>query len=169
MENNVSTDITKEVNIYEILDKIQTLFANHSFGDAHSSNMLYLLSELVDETEPTTQEVEDLLAEFAPEEPNTANENRTYVLKTAETHVNGKRNIDYGDPISDFRTTAEFWQTYLRRVVECRGALDLQPHDVAAMMMMLKMSRISWSPDEEDHWIDAAGYAACGYDCTERQ
>ena len=165
----MSVDNREEVNIYKILDKVQTLFANHSFGDSYSSNMLHLLSELVDDAEPTTQEVDDLLSELDPDDPSTANENRTYVLRTAETHVNGERNIDYGDPISDFRTTAEFWQTYLRRVVECRGTLTLQPHDVSAMMILLKMSRISWSPDKEDHWIDAAGYAACGYDCTERK
>jgi hypothetical protein len=168
---------TQEVNIYEILDSLQVMFANHSLGDSYSSRMLWLINDLVTDVEPTSEEVEELMGDIlneSTEEPvnldnATANGNRSYVLRTAETHVNGKRNIDYGDPISDFRTTAEFWQTYLRRVVECRGSLTLKPHDVAAMMMMLKMSRISWSPDEEDHWIDAAGYAACGYDCTERQ
>jgi hypothetical protein len=180
-EKPMTDRAVQEVNIYEILDNIQVMFANHSVGDSYSSTMLQLISDIVQDTEPTSEEVEELIGGFlgdilndADGEPvdldnATANGNRSYVLRTAETHVNGKRNIDYGDPISDFRTTAEFWQTYLRRVVECRGSLTLKPHDVAAMMMMLKMSRISWSPDEEDHWIDAAGYAACGYDCTERQ
>jgi hypothetical protein len=37
------------------------------------------------------------------------------------------------------------------------------------MMMCLKISRISWVPDKEDNWIDLAGYAACGWDCVERE
>jgi hypothetical protein len=44
----------------------------------------------------------------------------------------------------------------------------LDPHDVAIMMMQLKHSRLSWSPTKEDHWIDLAGYAACGWDCVVR-
>jgi len=37
--------------------------------------------------------------------------NRSDVLKEAETLVNGDRNDAYGDPIDDFRTTAELTTT----------------------------------------------------------
>ncbi len=92
---------------------------------------------------------------------------RKQVLETAEELVNGDRNVDYGDPISDFRTTANMWSAYLSRRLD--SPVSLQPHDVAAMMMCLKISRISWVPDKEDNWIDLAGYAACGWDCVERE
>jgi hypothetical protein len=83
---------------------------------------------------------------------------RAEVLRTAESLVNGDRNNQYGEPHQDFARTATLWNTYLD--------LDevIQPHDVAAMMMLLKLSRIHWSPDKQDSWVDAAGYAACGWD-----
>ena len=99
----------------------------------------------------------------------TTQNNRSKILKEAEGLINGNRNTDYGDPIHDFRTTAEFWQTYLSRIIERRGELELKPHDVAVMMQLLKISRTTWSPDKRDHWADNIGYAACGWDCVERQ
>lgn len=87
--------------------------------------------------------------------------NRTAILREAERLVNGDRNVDYGDPIEDFRRTADMWGAYL--------GIYLEPHDVAALMSMLKLSRIRWSPEKRDHWADLAGYAACGYDCSVRE
>lgn len=83
---------------------------------------------------------------------------RATVLLGAEELVNGDRNVQYGDPRADFRRTADMWAAYL-------GA-DVQPHDVAAMMALLKVSRIRWSPGKLDSWMDLAGYAACGWDCA---
>ena len=81
---------------------------------------------------------------------------RTLLLAEAETLVNGDRDDQYGDPRSDFTRTAAMWTAYL-------GA-DIQPHDVAALMALLKLSRIRWSPGKRDSWCDLAGYAACGWD-----
>lgn len=90
---------------------------------------------------------------------------RSRVLQTAEKLVNGDRNTQYGDPIDDFRRTADMWSAYLGDDLK----IPLEPHDVAAMMGMLKLSRIRWSPQKGDSWIDLAGYAACGLDCAERE
>jgi hypothetical protein len=92
---------------------------------------------------------------------------RTDVLQTADTLVNGDRDNQYGDPIDDFRKTASLWTVYLNAVREERP--HLIPHDVAVMMCLLKISRIAWSPENKDHWVDLAGYAACGWDCVERE
>lgn len=101
----------------------------------------------------------------AETEPN----RRAKVLRTAESLVNGSRNASYGSPDADFSRTASFWQTYLAGVVERNnGKLVLSSYDVAVMMMLLKISRLAWSPDKEDSWVDTAGYAACGADCAER-
>lgn len=86
---------------------------------------------------------------------------REELLTTANTLVNGDRNAQYGDPRQDFQRTADFWNTYLELA---EGTI--QPHDVAAMMGLLKLSRIRWSPTRFDSWVDLAGYAACGWDCA---
>jgi len=94
---------------------------------------------------------------------------RGQILAETEAIINGKRNHDYGDPLEDFTTTAAFWQTYLTRIVARRGSIELLPHDVAAMMMLLKLARLTWTPDEKDHWKDAIGYGALGWECKSRE
>lgn len=94
--------------------------------------------------------------------------NRRSVLMEAADLVDGDRNNQYGDPIGDFKATADMWTAYLRRSLGVEID-NLQPHDVAAMMGLLKISRIGWSPEKRDHWADLAGYAACGYDCSVRE
>lgn len=93
--------------------------------------------------------------------------NRRSLLNEAADLVDGDRNNTYGDPIEDFTRTAAYWSTYLNSRIG--GDVHLEPHDVAALMSLLKISRLSWSPGKRDHWADLAGYAACGFDCVERQ
>ena len=83
---------------------------------------------------------------------------RTDTLNKAEQLINGDRNNHYGPPSQDFNRTAQLWTTYLD------GRTIIEAHDVAVMMILLKISRIRWSPEQHDHWIDIAGYAACGHD-----
>ena len=91
--------------------------------------------------------------------------NRTNILAEADHLVNGVRDADYGDPIDDFATTGDLWSTYLRRIIDRRQEVQIKPHDVAVMMMLLKIARLSWTPEKRDHWTDAIGYGACGWDC----
>ena len=81
---------------------------------------------------------------------------RREMLDEAADLVDGSRNVSYGDPSADFRRTGNLWTTYLD------GKTQIDPHDVAAMMALLKLSRIRWSPEKRDSWVDLAGYAACG-------
>ena len=114
---------------------------------------------------------------------------RAWVLREAETLVDGERNASYGDPIQDFQRTGSYWNIHIAGIMHRRLSksgymqddkvsvehliellLDLiEPHDVAIMMTQLKLSRLAWSPEKPDHWVDAAGYAACGYDCSVRE
>lgn len=119
---------------------------------------------------------------------NTNSPRRNLLLEAIEL-VDGDRNVDYGDPNDDFQKTASYWNIYIKSIFvrmchqnglispdDCNllhldEALDqlgelLTPKDVAVMMMQLKMSRLSWSPNNRDHWVDIAGYAACGWDCA---
>lgn len=89
---------------------------------------------------------------------------RSHVLIEAESLVNGDRDDEYGDPNDDFHKTAVMWDVYLKSVYKHRD--HLLPHDVAALMSMLKLSRIAWAPERRDNWVDLAGYAACGWDCA---
>jgi len=84
---------------------------------------------------------------------------RAELLERAESIVNGARNVQYGDPKADFRRTAALWSAYL--------GVEIQPFQVAILMALLKISRLAWSPDHADNWLDLAGYAACGYDCSD--
>lgn len=95
--------------------------------------------------------------------------NRTDILSEAINLINGERNSTYGDPMDDFQTTADLWQTYLSRTINARGGLTIRAHDVAVLMSLLKIARMSWSPTKRDHWADLAGYTGCGWDCVVRQ
>jgi len=90
---------------------------------------------------------------------------RAVALDHAKSLVTGERNAQYGDPNQDFRRTAAFWEIYLRAIVEKRGGLNLEPHDVAMMMSLLKISRTTWTPEKLDSTLDLIGYGACAVDC----
>lgn len=86
---------------------------------------------------------------------------RAEVLDLANRAVNGDRNAQYGEPYHDFARTAAMLNGYF-------GLKDFfQPHDVAAIQVMVKLSRIRQSPGKQDSWVDIAGYAACGYETAD--
>lgn len=95
---------------------------------------------------------------------------RVELLTEASHIINGDRNVDYGEPIDDFSVTARMWEAYLRRIMVTRGTeiLYLDPHDVAVMMVLVKISRLTESPHKKDHWADIAGYTGCGWECVEQ-
>lgn len=76
------------------------------------------------------------------------------VLATAKTYICGAREQTYGSAKDNFGRIAALWSAYL--------PVEVTPADVACMMILLKMSRLSTTPDHMDSWIDIAGYAACG-------
>lgn len=84
---------------------------------------------------------------------------REELLAEANALVNGDRNATYGPPTQDFERTAAMWSAY--------KGVQFEAHDVAAMMALLKISRLHWSPKKRDSWVDLAGYAACGFECAE--
>lgn len=84
--------------------------------------------------------------------------NRREILDTANDIINGDRNRDYGEPIDNFTRTAKLLSGYL--------GIELGPVDVAVIQILLKVDRIKTSPEKEDHWVDIAGYSACGGECA---
>ena len=93
---------------------------------------------------------------------------REIILDTALKCVCGDRDQDHGSPENNFGTIANLWIDYLSAK---ENVLDIRPHDVAAMLGLLKIARIATGHGKADNWVDLAGYAACGgeleamYDC----
>lgn len=83
-----------------------------------------------------------------------SNITREQILDEAKRIVTQDRETQYGKPEDSFARIAAFWSTYL--------AVEVKPHDVAAMMTLLKIARIAVQPTKADSWYDSAGYMACG-------
>lgn len=79
---------------------------------------------------------------------------RQRVLREAEKCVCGQREQDYGTPEDNFGRIAEFWTTYM--------GVEFGTADVAIMMALLKIARISENLQHMDSWVDGCGYLACG-------
>jgi hypothetical protein len=83
---------------------------------------------------------------------------REEVLDAAKACVLKDRNALYDSPERNFESIAALWSQYTGR--------EFRAHDVAVMMALVKVSRIMTSPQHPDHWVDLAGYAACGAECA---
>lgn len=85
---------------------------------------------------------------------------RKNILESAMKCVNGDRDEQYGKPEDSFSIIAKFWTAYLNRT-----GVIIDRKDVAAMLGLMKIARISTGVQKTDNWIDLAGYAACGGEC----
>ena len=85
---------------------------------------------------------------------------REEVLQQAMQQTNGSRTEDYGTVENNFSVIAKFWNAYLNTNI-------ITTKDVAAMMALLKIARISSGHAKSDNWVDLAGYAACGGELEE--
>lgn len=90
---------------------------------------------------------------------------REDLLAEASKIISGNRDESYGPPEDSFNAIARHWNAYLFGRTGERDSL--QAGDVAAMMMLLKIARLETGGlDSKDSWLDAAGYAACGYEAV---
>lgn len=87
---------------------------------------------------------------------------RDEILNKAKECVCQSRQADYGDIENNFCTIADFWNIYLEAHADKVNDYEINPEDVAAMMILLKVARIASGHQKADNWIDIAGYAACG-------
>lgn len=77
---------------------------------------------------------------------------RSEVLAEADRLVSVERAAVYGDAAESFARIAALWSTDL--------GIPLTAHDVARLMILLKLSRGRSSREHMDSWVDIAGYAA---------
>lgn len=89
---------------------------------------------------------------------------RSRVLDDAKRLITGDRNNTYGPPTQDFSRTAAMLNAL--GFGHHQESRDILPHDVAIIMACVKLSRLTWSPEKRDTWIDLAGYAGCGFECV---
>lgn len=89
------------------------------------------------------------------------------ICEQASKIISGERQGQYGAPEDSFAVIAKFWNVYL----DARDVRDSEGHrinapivanDVANMMALMKIARISNGVFKEDSYVDAIGYLAIG-------
>lgn len=80
-------------------------------------------------------------------------------LNTAAELTTGNRNIDYGEPVDNYRRTAEIAGALLRK--------SFTPHEAAMFMVAVKLARLDTSPTKDDNYIDAMAYLGIAHECAE--
>lgn len=68
--------------------------------------------------------------------------------------VQGDREQTYGSPTVNFENIARLWSVV--------AGAPITAHQVALMMVQLKVARLMNTPGHEDSWADIVGYVACG-------
>lgn len=84
--------------------------------------------------------------------------NAVDILTEAAAIVAGARNETHGEKESSFIAIGNMWSVYLASRKDPAGLI--RPADVCQMMVLLKQCRAEWGTPMDDHWVDAAGYAA---------
>jgi len=73
-------------------------------------------------------------------------------LEKANILIAGERHKDYGDKVENHKNIAKLWSAYLDVKVET--------HDVAILMVLLKIARTKLGEVSEDTYIDMSAYGA---------
>jgi len=74
------------------------------------------------------------------------------LLVEANKLVGGDRQKDYGDKVDNHSNIAKLWSAYLD--------IPVTAHDVALMMVLLKMARTKLGAISRDTYVDMAAYGA---------
>ena len=87
---------------------------------------------------------------------------REETLKAAIQAVLHDREDEYGAIEDNFAVIAAMWAVYVKaRCVGGDASVSIAPDDVAIMMCLLKIARITTGEVKADSYVDLAGYAAC--------
>ena len=89
---------------------------------------------------------------------------REQALSMAQSLIAGHRDKDYGPPIENFARAAG---TLTALGYKAPNGGPVQPHDIATIMLAIKLARLAHDPENPDTWIDVAGYAGCGVEVVE--
>ena len=86
---------------------------------------------------------------------------RAELLDRAKEIVTKERQSEHGAPEDNFVRIASMWQAYL--------GVPVLPHDVANLMILLKVARSRSNSQNKDNWVDVAGYAACASEVASKE
>lgn len=75
------------------------------------------------------------------------------ILEEAQSLVYGARHASYGHPKDDYERTVGAFNALTGH--------SLSVADGITFMLCVKLSRMQHSPENRDHYVDLAGYAAC--------
>lgn len=79
---------------------------------------------------------------------------RELVLEQAREIITVDREATHGKAENSFKTIARMWSAYLD--------VEIEEHDVCALMALMKLARIKNNAKHVDSWRDAIGYNAIG-------
>jgi hypothetical protein len=79
---------------------------------------------------------------------------RRECLQSADKCVCSDRDQQYGSPCVNFTKIAQLWSIH--------KGIEFSPKDVAVMMALVKIARISSGQAKSDNWIDGCGYLSIG-------
>lgn len=88
---------------------------------------------------------------------------RQQALEEAVKLTCGDRNASYGDPYVNLKILAGMVREYMG----ARSMKSFTAADMAAVNILIKLSRISVNPTHRDSWVDAAAYAGIGLECAQ--
>ncbi|MBO5956712.1 MAG: hypothetical protein J6Q39_04080 [Bacteroidales bacterium] len=88
-------------------------------------------------------------------------EKRKTIITQAAAIVEGARQLNYGSPEDNFARIAALWETYLINKQKPHTVFTINPHDVAMMMVLMKIARLMNTPDHWDSIKDGIGYFTC--------
>ena len=77
-------------------------------------------------------------------------------LKRADDIIHGERQDQYGNPEESFDLIADYWNAYILKKTE----VCLDAADVAIMLALMKIARMSGQAWKGDNAVDACGYLA---------
>jgi hypothetical protein len=88
---------------------------------------------------------------------------RQLALEEAIGLTVGSRDKEYGPPIVNLTQAANLVKAYIGD----RQMNSFTAVDMAAVNILIKLSRLANNPNHKDSWVDAAAYAAIGLECAE--
>lgn len=94
---------------------------------------------------------------------NTYNADLAKVLETALELVTKDRANQHGDAYHQHSSIADFWTIYLVNKGLMEPDRAIEAHDVAQMMVLMKISRAMLGGFNVDNFIDQCGYSALTY------
>ena len=85
------------------------------------------------------------------------------MLEEAAQVIRDRQSV-YGPPTEDFERIAALIEAVLTG--KLKAGEHITKANVAQIMICVKLSRLTESPDHDDSWRDIGGYAGCGYHVT---